>query len=188
MHEHTDIRTKRALSLRAKLARLGVGLGLLAIAACAQNAPPTPILDPGKMASIVVGRSSRADVFAALGRPARTEQSAQGETWIYETKASSAGGQGLMNGAAAASGLAGAFVPYVGLIGSGLGLASATAGAVPRAEPDAASVAVSFADNGVVRDCVYSTTASPAGLPGSATSSARIGCQRPAPTLMPRTY
>ncbi len=122
---------------------------------CSDNLGTSSVLDPGKVASVVVGRSSRADVFATLGRPSRTERSALGEAWIYEAKEDDAGGQNLMSGAAAASGVVGAFVPYVGLVGSGLGLAgTAMSGAHPK--PKAVSLTVTFGGNDVVRDCVYS--------------------------------
>ena len=65
-------------------------------------------------------------------------------------------------------GVVGAFVPYVGLVGSGLGLANAVRG--NGATPDAVSLAVRF-DNGVVRDCTVSSTAAPRGLPGAATDA-----------------
>ncbi len=161
------------------VATAGAALALLASVSCSHAPSPSAILDPDKMASVVVGRSSRTDVFAALGRPERTEQSLLGETWIYETKGSDGSGQTLMSGAAAASGVVGAFVPYVGLIGSSLGLAGVAAGAV-RQEPNMASVAVGFGDNGVVRDCIYSSTAMPTGVPGSVEGSAKpAGCRRP---------
>lgn len=133
------------------------------------------------MASVVVGRSSRADVFAALSQPGRTERSMGGETWIYEAKEGEAGGQRLMSGAGAAIGLAGAFVPYLGLVGSGVGLMNTAAGATRR-EPDAISLAVNFGDDDVVRDCTYSSTAVPAGVTGAAQVPAKVlGCSRPFP-------
>lgn len=159
---------------------------LMAASCSAPDARPPPVLDPGKVASVVVGRSSRADVFGALGRPGRMERSGRGETWIYEaTQGGTRGGAG-MGGVAAAAGVAGAFVPYVGLVGSGLGLAGA---AVDGARPEVvqASLAVVFRDDGVVRDCTFSTTALPAGMPGAATDAPVIDCQRPAtPTAPPR--
>ncbi len=137
--------------------------------------------DAGKLASVVIGRSSRTDVFTALGRPSRTEQSGAGETWVYEAKNGDGGGQGLINGATAASGIIGAFVPYAGLVGSGLGLAGAAANGT-RQEPDTVSVAVSFGTDGVVRNCVYSSTALPAGVAGSTNSAAKTpGCQKSSP-------
>lgn len=152
---------------------------LLAVASCSQPAPASAILDPGKVRSVVVGRSSRADVFAALGQPSRTERSAGGEAWIYEARTGEAGGRGLMGGASAASGVVGAFVPYVGLIGSGLGLAGVAADGM-HAAPQASSLGVAFRDDGVVRDCVYSSTAAPSGVPGPAAGAAPpIDCQRP---------
>ena len=154
---------------------------LLAGASCSQSAPASAVLDPGRVASIVVGRSSRTDVFAALGQPSRTERSALGEAWIYEAKTGDAGGRSLMSGASAASGVVGAFVPYVGLIGSGLGLAGAAMDGT-RSEPQVVSLSVIFRDDSVVRDCAYSTNAPPAGLPGSAADAAKpVDCQRPSP-------
>jgi len=165
--------------------RAGRGLSLalagplLLAAACAQRAAPSAVLDSGKVGSVAVGRSSRADVFAALGQPSRTERSAGGEAWIYEARTGNAGGRGWMNGVSAASGVAGAFVPYAGLLGSGLGLAGVGTDAM-RADPQAVSLAVTFREDGVVRDCTYSSTAMPAGVPGPATGTAApIDCQRP---------
>ncbi len=158
---------------------------LLAVAACSQHAAPSAILDSGKVGSVTVGRSSRADVFAALGQPSRTERSAGGEAWIYEARTGDTGGRGWMNGVSAASGVAGAFVPYVGLIGSGLGLAGVGADAM-RADPQAVSLTVLFRADGVVRDCAYSSTAAPAGVPGAAVGAAAlIDCQRPLPGTAP---
>jgi len=165
----------------AKLVPVGAALALLAGASCSQAPPPSPILDTGKMASVVVGRSSRADVFAALGQPGRTERSMSGETWIYEAKEGEAGGQRLMSGAGAAIGLAGAFVPYLGLVGSGVGLMNTAAGGTRRG-PEAISLAVSFGGDGVVRDCTYSSTAVPKGVTGAAQGPAKVlGCSRPVP-------
>ena len=154
---------------------------LLLAAACAQRAAPSAILAPGKVGSVVVGGSTRADVFAALGQPARTERSSGGEAWVYEARTGDPGSRGWISGVSAASGVAGAFVPYVGLIGSGLGLAGAGADAL-RADPQAVALAVTFREDGVVRDCAYSSTAAPAGVPGSPPDAAPpIDCQRPAP-------
>lgn len=110
-------------------------------------------------------------MFAALGQPDHTQQSSLGEAWVYEAKAASGSGRsGLMNGAAAASGVVGAFVPYVGLLGSGLGLASSTMGGQPAA-PKGDSLTVMFTAGGIVRDCLYSSVAPPAGVPGSKTAA-----------------
>ncbi len=148
---------------------IGLAALMLASASCSQKAP-SPVLDAAKVASVVVGQSSRNDVLAVMGRPARTERSAAGEAWVYEAKFGESGGQGLMSGASAATGVIGAFVPYVGLVGSGLGLASAATGARP--DPQAVSLTVTFREDGVVRDCTYSSTAAP-------TSAKPIDCQRP---------
>ena len=144
--------------------------------ACAQTAPPAAMLDPAKVRSVVIGHSSRADVFAALGQPAHTEQSGHGEAWVYETQSGGQGNQQLSNGAGAAAGMVGAFVPYVGLVGSGLGLANAAVGS-QHAPPRTSSLKVSFSGNGVVSDCLYTTTGVPAGLPGA--TAPAIACQRP---------
>lgn len=158
---------------------------LLAAASCAQRTAPSAILDPGKVGTVVVGRSTRADVFAALGQPNRTERSAGGEAWVYEARTGDPGSRGWMSGVSAASGVAGAFVPYVGLLGSGLGLASVGADAL-RADPQAVSLAVTFREDGVVRDCAYSSTAAPAGVPAApAGAPALIDCQRPLPGAAP---
>ena len=168
---------KRRPSSRPRLAALGPTLALLA-ASCARTPPAATTLDADKVGSVVIRRSSRADVFAALGRPDQTRRSPLGETWVYEPKADSGSGQQFASGAAAVAGVAGAFVPYVGLLGSGLGLAGLAAGSQP--EPDPGSLAVSFGDDGVVRDCVYSSTASPAGMPGAAEAPGKpIGCRSP---------
>ena len=174
---------------RAGVRGAGAAAALAALlgAACSAEAPPAA-LDAGKVRSIVVGRSSRAEVFAALGRPARTERSAAGEVWIYEAKAG--GGPNPLGTAAAASGLIGAFVPYAGLVGSGLGLAGTAMGGTP---PDRGTVGltVAFAGDGVVRDCILSSTAAPigapaAGGPGQAPGDAGIvDCHRPGPNVAP---
>ena len=158
-------------------------IALAGASACAGDAGHPAVLDRSKIPSIVVGRSTQGDVFALLGRPSRAERSAQAETWIYEDKAS--GGEGrLVSGAAAASGIVGAFVPYVGLLGSGLGLAdAATGGARPQAATT--SFAVSFGDGGIVRDCVYATTefsSAPGRAPGIPRS---VDCQRPSDDRLP---
>jgi len=169
----------------ARLVTPLAALVLLAGASCSSDVPPPAVLDAGKVASVVVGRSSRADVFAALGRPSRTERSALGEAWIYEAKEGAGGGQNLIGGVAAASGVVGAFVPYAGLVGSGLGLAGAAMGGA-RPEPQVVSLAVAFAGDGIVRDCTYSSTAFPAGVSGSATAAATVvDCHRPLPGAAP---
>lgn len=171
----------------ARARGMGAALAVLLGAACSAEAPPAA-LEAGKVRSIVVGRSSRAEVFAALGRPARTERSAAGEAWIYEAKGG--GGPNPWGTAAAASGLIGAFVPYAGLVGSGLGLAGTAMGGAP---PDRGTVSltVAFAADGVVRDCILSSTADPAGLPAAGAPGQTPGdagivdCHRPGPTGAP---
>ncbi len=103
---------------------------------CSQDHRQPATLDPKKVASIVVGSSSRADVFAILGRPSRTERSAQGEAWIYEVKEAHADRRNLVGGVAAASGLVGAVVPYAGLVGSALSLADAATGGGANSEDE----------------------------------------------------
>lgn len=153
---------------------------LLAVTSCSPAAPVAPALDPGKVASIVVGRSSRNDVFAALGRPARTERGGLGEVWVYQpTAGGGTGGSGLMSGASAASGILGAFVPYVGAVGSGLGLAGTAMGG-EASKPPADSLSVTFRDDGVVRDCTFTSTIFPVAGPGPAAVPAKVvDCQRP---------
>jgi outer membrane protein assembly factor BamE (lipoprotein component of BamABCDE complex) len=154
-------------------------LMLLTGASCSQHAPAA-ILDANKVAAVVVGSSSRTDVFTALGRPTHTEHSAQGEAWIYQAKTGGTTGRSsLMSGATAASSLVGAVVPYVGLVGSGLGLANAAAdGAAP--EQQVVSLTVTFGDDGLVRDCTYDSTAPPTGMPGSDAGITKpVDCQRP---------
>ena len=158
---------------------------LLAGVSCAERTPPSAILNPAKVGAVAVGRSTRADVFAALGQPSRTERSAGGEAWIYEARTGEPGSRGWMSGVSAASGVAGAFVPYVGLIGSSLGLAGVAADGM-RTDPQAVSLAVLFRDDGVVRDCTYSSTAAPAGVSASAAGAALpVDCQRLRPDAAP---
>ena len=153
---------------------------LLAATSCSSSAPVAPALDPGKVASIVVERSSRDDVFAALGRPARTERGGLGEVWVYQpTAGGGTGGSGLMSGASAASGILGAFVPYAGVVGSGLGLAGTAMGG-EASKPPADSLSVTFRDDGVVRDCTFSSAVFPVAGPGPAAVPAKVvDCQRP---------
>lgn len=163
----------------SKRLRRILALALLLVASCSETAPPPSIMEAGKVASVVVGRSSRTDVFNALGQPSRTERSGLGEAWIYQATKGDAGNGRLVSGASAASGIVGAFVPYAGLVGSGLGLAGAAA---DRTRPDAQAVnlTVTFRDDGVVRDCTYASTALPAGVPGSIAGAAKpIDCTRP---------
>lgn len=152
---------------------------LLAATSCSQSASVAPALDSGKIASIVVGHSSRNDVFAALGRPARTDRSSSGEVWVYQPTSGDTGKSGLMSGASAASGILGAFVPYAGAVGSGLGLAGTAMGGTSPAPP-ADSLSVTFRDDGIVRDCTFSSTMFPAAGPGQAAAPAKVvDCQRP---------
>ncbi len=159
------------------------GFTLLALAACADKPPPP--LDAGKIATVVIGRSTRSDVFATLGRPAHTSQGMAGESWLYEPRTRDGRDGRLATGASAAAGVVGAFVPFVGLAGPAIGLAGA---ARPSAAPGPSgeSLTVSFDAAGLVRDCVYTSTAVPAGLPGAAPGPARtVGCQRPANAAPP---
>ncbi len=145
------------------------------------------ILDAGKVSSVIVGRSSRADVFAALGRPSRTEHSAAGEAWVYEVRESDpgAGQQTVMNGVASAAGVIGAVVPFAGLVGSSLGLAGSAMGG-SRHDPKVTSLAVAFGPDSVVRDCIYASTASPAGVPGSTPGAPEVvDCRRPLTAAAP---
>jgi outer membrane protein assembly factor BamE (lipoprotein component of BamABCDE complex) len=150
-----------------------IPLLLLIAASCSRN--DAAVLNPAKVADVVVGRSSRADVFATLGRPTRTERNSSGEFWIYEHKSNASARRGVFQGAAAASGVIGAFVPYAGLAGSGLGLAGTAMDATLRT--DMTSLTVQFGANGVVRECVYSSTALPARVPGAAAATP-IDCRR----------
>ena len=163
---------------RGLAARYAACAALLMIAGCTPKPHAAAILDPKKVSLVVVGRSSRDDVFATLGRPTRTERNAGGETWIYDAARGKAGNSTLISGAVTASGIVGAFVPYVGLAGSGLGLANTASNASDTA-PDVSSMSVMFGGNGLVRDCAYSSTAVPAGIPGTATGATQvIDCQR----------
>ncbi len=168
-------RTGWAATLAAILA-----MPLLLLTACSPNAPPSAILDSSKVGSVVVGRSSRTEVFTVLGQPSRTERSALGEAWIYEARTGDPSGRGLMNGASAASGVVGAFVPFVGLIGSGIGLAGVAMDGMQR-QPQVVSLTVTFRGDSVVRDCAYASTAAPAGVTPAAGIAKLVDCQRPAP-------
>ncbi len=160
---------------RAVLNALCGAAALLLAASCSRSAKPVTVLAPDRVASVVVGRSTRADVFAVLGKPTRSERSAAGEAWVYKTKESKSGSNALLGGAAAGSAILGTFVPYAGLVGSGIGLANAAeAGSEPP--PESASLTVAFGPDGVVHDCIYATTAAPA----LANQEARpIDCRRP---------
>ena len=149
---------------------------LLLVGASCSRRDAASVSNPAKVATVVVGQSSRADVFAALGRPTRTQQSSSGESWIYESKTDAAGRRGVLQGAAAASGVIGAFVPYAGLVGSGLGLADTAVDGTPKGEMT--SLTVEFGPDGVVRECVYSSTAPPANVSGAG-AVASPDCQRP---------
>ncbi len=152
-------------------------LAAAALAACASKPPPS--LNAAKIATVVIGRSTRSEVFAALGRPAHTSQSLAGESWVYEPRRAESGNGQLVTGAGAAAGVVGAFVPFVGLAGPAIGLANAAGGPAASA-PAGDSLAVSFDGAGVVRDCVYTSAAIPAGLPSAAPGpAAPVGCQRP---------
>ena len=145
-------------------------------AGCSQPQSAGP-LQPANLAQVVIGRSSRSDVFTALGRPLRTERSAAGESWVYESKTDDGPSSGLVSGATTAAAAAGAFVPYVGLIGSGIGLANTS-----RPAPETMDLMVKFGADGIVLDCVQSNTAMPSGLTGSA-PNLPPDCTRPAPVL-----
>ena len=167
------------MARKTGLAKAGALLAIIATASCTQTTPQSAILDTGKVSSIVVGRSSRTDVYTALGRPTRAQQGLAGESWIYESTADDSGRQRLISGASAASGVAGAFVPYLGLVGSGLGLVNASADTGRK--PETVSMTVDFGANGLVRDCTFSSTAVPAGMPGADAAAKPLGCQRPDP-------
>ena len=158
--------------------------GVLALAGIISCAPKAPIEKVVDVSSIVIGRSTRADVFSKLGPPARTEERGTGETWVYETRHDRGGSRrGLMAGAAAASGVVGAFVPFVGLVGPGIGLLDATTGGSETA-PEVSSLSVIYGQDGIVRDCVYSATGIPAGMPGADPAQAKTaGCSRAASGL-----
>lgn len=178
---HATDRPGRPPLARSAMRLAAAATLLLATASCSPAAPVAPALDPGKIASIVVGHSSRNDVLAALGRPARTDRSSLGEVWVYQPTGGDTGGSGLMSGASTASGILGAFVPYVGAVGSGLGLAGTAMGATSQAPP-ADSLSVTFRDDGIVRDCAFSSTTSPMAGPAPGAGPAKVvDCQRPQP-------
>ncbi len=150
---------------------------LLVLALCSGcSGPPDPgFLKSGKLGLVVVGQSSRTDVFTALGRPVRTERSGAGESWVYEAGADKTATSGLVSGATMASTVVGAFVPLAGLVGPGIGLANSA-----RTPADTANLVVKFGADGIVVDCTQSSTAMPQGLPGS-DPSLPADCTRPSP-------
>ena len=152
-----------------------VVLALLALCSGCAGQPGPDFTQPGKLAGVVVGRSSRAEVFAALGRPARTERSSAGEAWVFEASNQSGPSAGLVSGATVASSVVGAFVPFAGLVGTGIGLANSS-----RPAADTVTLVVKFDPNGVVQDCTQTSTAAPVGLPG-VEGSPPPDCTRPAP-------
>lgn len=147
-------------------------LAMLAFSSGCSRPASSGFLEPGKLAAVVVGRSSRENVFTALGTPVRTERSGAGESWVYEITNETGPPSGLVSRATTASALAGAFVPYVGLLGSGIGLANTA-----RTSPDAMSLVIKFGTDGIVLDCVQASTAAPSGMPG-VTPAARVDCTR----------
>ncbi|MBV8614438.1 MAG: outer membrane protein assembly factor BamE [Acetobacteraceae bacterium] len=154
---------------------------LLTAAACSSRSGDKAILDPGKVSAVHVGRSSRSDVLALLGRPSRTEWNTAGETWVYQVREENLSRQELASGATVAGTVLGAFVPFGGLVGTGLGLAGTQVGGA-GAEP-VTTLTVAFGETGTVRDCTYSTTAfsaQPAPGTGAAAQPA-FRCQGPAP-------
>lgn len=159
-----------------RLVRLGGEVGLLtwALAGCAPTGDAAGP-DRAKVASVVIGRSSRDDVFGALGRPSRTERNAAGEFWTYEWSGRGGRTAAAVQGAATASSVIGAFVPYAGLVGTGIGLAGPRLGGTSK--PDTSSLTVQFGPDGTVRECALSSTGLPAGLHGSA--GPPVDCQRP---------
>lgn len=134
--------------------RLGLGAALLALAACA-GGDGAPVLDLAKLPSIAVGESSRVEVFQIMGRPTQVLRGARGESWVYQAQASTADRRNLAAGAQVASTVAGVLIPFVGLVGTGIGLASQMGGDAPP--PGVTTVTIDFADPGIVRDCTIST-------------------------------
>ena len=162
-------RRHRGLALAAGLC------SLLSTSGCAPEAAPATI-DPAKMAMVEIGRSSRDDVFATLGRPVRTERSNAGERWIYEAAAQSDRRGRLVSGVGTATGVLGTFVPFVGLVGPGLSLANAATGPSPPSTAGS-SLSVDFGADGLVRDCIYASGAMPTGLSGGP-AAMPFGCGR----------
>ena len=148
---------------------------LLIAASCSRN-DAASVLNPVKVADVIVGQSSRADVFAALGRPTRTEQTAWGSPGFMKTRAMPQAGDAFSGG--------GCRVRRHRCVRAlcwfrGLRLGARWRRHGRNSETDVASLAVEFGANGVVRECVYSSSALPAGVPG-AVAVAPIDCQRPA--------
>src|SRR5438105_97829 len=84
---------------------------LASLASCSESERPSPGADRAKVAALVVGRSSRDEVFETLGRPSRTERNSAGESWMYEWAGGRGGRATALQGAATASSVVGAFVP-----------------------------------------------------------------------------
>lgn len=93
-------------------------------------------------ATIEKGKSTRADVLAAIGEPDQKRLEPEGETWLYGSEQGSSSGELL--GSAIGTGMS--FVPYAG---SAWGLLRSLDRAQQSSEPMAA---VQFSRNGLVRD------------------------------------
>lgn len=157
--------------MHAGMGRLG-SMTVLLLTACAQ-APASPAaLDLSKVPGIVVGRSARAEVFALLGQPGRIDRDGRGERWTWASGGAEPDRMGPVM--QAASTVAGAFVPFAGLAGTGLGLARSAAAGPP---PGVTMFSVLFTDGGTVQDCTASASAPPA--EGTGAPAPLPDCARP---------
>lgn len=159
--------------MHAGIARLCWQAAALLLAACTQPPAGPAALDVTKVPNIIVGRSSRAEVFALLGQPGRIDRDGQGERWTWAS--GGAAPDRLGPAMQAASTVAGAFIPFAGLAGTGLGLARSATDGPP---PGLTTFAVAFTDRGVVQDCMASASALPAD--GAGAPAVLPDCQRPA--------
>ena len=107
----------------------------LGMAGCSGQSGDTAILEPGKVSSIVIGQSSRSDVLALLGQPNHTTWNRDGESWVYQVTDEDLRRESMSNGATIAGGVLGAFVPFGGLIGMGLGMAGSQVSELATASP-----------------------------------------------------
>ncbi len=158
--------------------RLRAGAALLTLTACAGGGDATAP-DLRKLSSVVVGQSSRADVLGVMGRPSQVLRNARGEAWVYEAQGASRNEGRMAAGAQAAATVAGALIPFAGLVGAGMGLASAAAS--ESRQPMVTTMTVEFAEAGVVRDCIYATNAMTTDDLVRADGRAPFDCVRPAP-------
>lgn len=158
--------------------RLRAGAALLTLTACAGSGGDAAP-DLRKLSAVVVGQSSRADVLGVMGQPSQVLRNARGESWVYEAQDSGRTDGRVAAGTQAAATVAGALIPFAGLVGAGMGLANAAV-SEPR-RPAVTTVTVEFAEAGVVRECIYATNAMTPDDLLRADGRAPFDCVRPAP-------